>query len=88
MDYRAPVEGLERRLGDLEEELARLQAMPPVARKGPPRKSKKERGLEKRLAHLEASLATVGHRELTERETSSLGRMARTGALLVVPPSD
>jgi hypothetical protein len=84
MDYRAPVEGLERRLGDLEEELARLRALPAIARKGPPAKSKAERALERRLARLEEALASAGYRELTARESSSVERTARLGVVIVV----
>ncbi len=85
MDYRAPIAGLERKLGDLEEELARLRALPPrAARKGPPRKSKEEHALEKRLARLERQLAGAGYRALTERETKHFRYTANLGVALVV----
>jgi hypothetical protein len=85
MDYRAPTAGLERKLGDLEEELARLRALPPPApRKRTPRTPKAVRVLEQRLTTLERQLAEAGYRELTEREADYLRHIARMGVLLVV----
>lgn len=84
MDYRTPTAGLERRLGDLEEELARLHGLPPLAagRKGPPTKSPRERALERRLAKLECELAKAGYRALTEREASHLAYLTNLGVAI------
>jgi hypothetical protein len=85
MDYRAPTAGLERKLADLEDQLAALRALPPPApRKKTARTPKAVRVLEQRLSTLERLLAEAGYRELTEREADNLRYVARIGVLLVV----
>ena len=90
MGYRAPVEGLQRRLADLESELAALRTSPrPTAaeRKTSGKKRSKvsatRRALEKRLASLDEALIAAGCRELTPREATHIERSMRIGVALV-----
>ena len=83
-DAQADEADLERRLHGLEEELARLRALPPraVGRKGPPRKSEEECALERRLAELDGELAKAGYRALTKREASHVAYLTNLGVAL------
>lgn len=89
MGYRAPVEGLQRRLATLEDELAALRASPAPtggAKNGRPRRSKGSttvRALEQRLASLDDALIAAGCRQLTPREATYIERCMRIGAALV-----
>lgn len=89
MGYRAPVEGLQRRLAALEEELAGLRTAPPptAAEQKKNRKrsqaSKTVRALEKRLATLDDALVEAGCRDLTPREASYFERSTRIGVALI-----
>lgn len=89
MGYRAPLEGLQHRLAELEEELAGLRTATPatVAEQRKSRRrskaSKTVHALERRLAALDGSLVEAGCRELTRREASHFERSTRFGVALV-----